>query len=326
MDVLREVEFISKLNLKDCVRHPKGFNFKHQCPTGLDKKRRGYILVDREKITAYCHHCSLSTNLKTFIQNSNVMVYDEYLALEKEEYLEKLKSGQIFSKRELYKPHLIKLEDNELSLFKLNEKYFVPANKVQKCIDYCAIRKFPEGVIDKLKYCTHPTKIWGDMLIFPLYWKDDEHVYGFQGRSMDQKMFYNFSKNESFKVHGIFHINKDKPVYIFESIIDSFYKPNSIAVLGSDISLPVLGMIKEPIFVFDNDIHKDRKGLLQSIKYAEQGHKVMVWPTELNWAKDLNDLAKAGWSPTQISLMVDNNIYSYLGAVSRIKMKMRGKR
>jgi hypothetical protein len=326
MDVYQEMSYIPQLFLRDCKQHSSGFNFKHDCPTGQDKKRRGYILIKHDRITVYCHNCSLSTNLKKFIEETNQLVYNDYVEEERKEYITKLKEGKIFAKKEEFRSHVIESGIKDLRLFKFNTKYFVPAKTIPECVTYCESRKFPEGVIDKLMYCNHPKMFWGGMLIFPLYWKDGEHVYGFQGRSMKEKIFYNFSNNESFKVYNIFNVNLDKPVFIFESIIDSYYKENSIAVLGSSISNIVLGMIKFPVFCFDNDIRKDRKGLTQSIEYASKGHKVLVWPSELSWAKDPNDLAKKGWTKDQIERMINTNLKSGLGAVTAIKFKMRGKR
>jgi hypothetical protein len=322
MEISNELEFIYRLNLRNSRKHTKGFNFS--CDFCRDTKRRAYLLISYDKIVCYCHNCNSSLSFRKFVELANPALFEDYKLAEQKHKIEALRNGTV-----LHKKHNVLTTLNsgveDLKLFKLNEKYFIPAKEVPECVEYCKKRKFPEGVIDKLKYCTHPKLQCGGHLVFPCYWKDGEHVYAFQSRSMKDKRFYIHSKNESFKVAGIFQVDLTKTVYIFESIIDSYYKQNSIAAMGAAISQQVLNMIpKDNIcFCFDND----EKGVSQSLKYAEAGYKVLVWDSSLKWAKDPNELAVKGeWNPDMIERMVLNNIKTGFGAMTALKIKMGGKK
>ena len=323
MDVSLQLDFIHKLNFQSMIRHSKGYNFKHFCPSGLDRKRRGYILIDHEKVTVYCFHCGLNVSLRTYIEINDPELFQEWQKLEKEEWLKSLKAGTISKKKSLPESKITPIED--IKIFKLWDKYFIPARESKEALEYCHYRKIPEHIIDGLKYNINPNAFYGGHLVFPCYYKGD-YVYAFQTRSIKQKIFYTHSKNESFKVYNYFNVDFDKPVFIFESIIDSLYVPNSIAALGTSISESVLQKIKYPVYCFDNDLTKDRKGLMESIKKAQEGYNVFVWPTELKWAKDTNDLAVKGWTSEQIERMVKCNIKKGLGAVTLLKLRTRGKK
>lgn len=320
MNRLTELEFVNSLSLRNRKQHSKGYNFS--CSICNDKKRRGYILIDYQKITIMCHNCGFNTNLKKYIELYEPSLFDEYRIKEKQEFIENLKLGTTVTKQQEYNASIVNSNIDNLTLFKFNEKYFIPAIENKECIEYCNKRKIPEEIIKTLKYCRHPNSPCSDMLIFPFYWKDNIHVYGFQGRSLKDKRFYIHSKNDSFKVEGIFQVDLEQPVYIFESIIDRYVMKNSIAVMGSDISTQVLSMIKKPVFCFDND----KAGILKSLKYATMNHKVFIWETG-NKAKDTNELlTKYKWNVDTISNMIERNVYDELSAIVRLKLKLRNRK
>ena len=182
MDVTSELAYIPRLFLRDCHPHSKGFNFKHDCPDGPDRKRRGFLMVNQDSIVVYCFNCGCSMNFRRFIEQYHPHVFEDYRQEEKTAYLDKMRAGTFFQKKSPPVQLVIPIENRikDLHVFTLNEKYFVPAKTSRKCIEYCAARKFPDHIIDTLKYCIHPNKMWSDMLIFPMYWKDNKQVYGFQ--------------------------------------------------------------------------------------------------------------------------------------------------
>jgi len=115
-----------------------------------------------------------------------------------------------------------------------------------------------------------------DSIVIPLYFND--LMYGFYSRNIHNKEFatYMNDKNIGFKIWNWFYINKNEPVYIFESIFDAISSglPNSIAALGAKIPDDKIKELKYPIFVLDND----KTGLLNSLKYLQSGHKVFIQP------------------------------------------------
>jgi hypothetical protein len=156
--------------------------------------------------------------------------------------------------------------------------------------------------------------------VFPF--NKGEYNYGFQTRRLDIKRFYNFSKNDSFKVYNIFNVDLEQDVYIFESIIDSFHKTNSIAALGTSLSVQVLRLIKKRVFCLDND----DAGRKKAIEYAQAGERVFLYPTNIT-AKDCNELVtKCGMTNKGIEDLILNNTFKGFGAEAKLKLRMRGKR
>lgn len=319
MEKYQELSYIHQLGLKNLQKVQAGYVCS--CPICGDSqhhkyKRRCYILDNKlDFITVHCHKCGLTTNFKKFISMVSPAVYEDYIQEEKKYLLTK---GHIFQKK-IDIPNT-KVYDYDLTLFKLNSKSFIPALSNEKCIAYINKRKIPSYVAEQLFYCTKEKLPCYDMIIFPF--KKENLVYGFQGRSLSGKKFYIHSKNDSFKVYNIFNVDWEKPVYIFESIIDSLYTPNSITCLGSDISEKILSLLKEPVFVFDND----KVGILKATKYAQQGYKIFIWPTGIK-GKDVNELiVKWNFQPETIYKMIKNNIKWDNSAIVNLKIAMRYKR
>lgn len=334
LDVYAEMEYVGRMHLRNLSRFGRGWNFSCPlCDEGSHKNRkRAYVLAPKgsvDRVIFVCHNCFPDgMTLRSFIRINDPLLFEEYRAQEKKQFIEDLKSGKAtFRKRQEY---TFTPPEKELQFFKLNPRTFIPASDFLPAVKYAIQeRKLPVSVVKELMYC--PKKeINGkrnpfyDMLIFPFYAEEpredlfDTMVHGFQGRSIrGEKRFHTFSKNESFKVYNFFRVDKSKPVYIFEAIIDSLGIPNSMSMLGADMSDRIMKQIPEKIFVFDNDT----TGLKKSLKYAEEGHNVLVWPKEIQ-AKDFNKLVTKGITHNQLMRMIDGNIYNGLQAVTRLKMRI----
>lgn len=319
MNLFRVLDFIHRTHLRDSKKHTKGFNFR--CPYCQDRKRRAYLLVGGDKQVVYCHNCGVSTSYKKFIEQFQPDLYEEYVQAEKEEYKEKLKDG-IFKKTESVSALINNKTDKEfdLKLFKFNPKYFQPVESNEQALAYCNKRKIPQHQIKKMYYNCHTKMPFGDSLIFPF--SKDEFNYGFQARDIKRKFFYTFSKNESFKIYNIFNVDLEKPVYIFESIIDSLFKKNSVAVCGTSLSQQVLSMIKKPVWCLDND----KTGMEKALTYAVEGGRIFVMPTDLK-VKDVNELVMTyGMTEDAIDRLIVENTFTGLGAYTKIKNKLRNKK
>jgi len=153
-------------------------------------------------------------------------------------------------------------------------------------------------------------------LVIPLFFNDK--MYGFYSRDIKKKTFITFISTTGYKVWNWFGIDRTKPVYIFEAIFDaqSTGKENIIANLGAKIPNERLKELKEPIFCLDNDT----TGIKMSIDYAKQGHKVYIQP-DIYKEKDFNEL-KLNHPDINISELIDNNIFSGMSAITRLKMKL----
>jgi hypothetical protein len=160
-----------------------------------------------------------------------------------------------------------------------------------------------------------------DYIIVPL--KKGNKWYGFQAIGWKYKKFfvYLLQGNEGWKIWNWFNINKDEPVYIFESIFDcvSGGLDNSIAQIGVSIHEDRLHELKTPVFCMDNQ-RVDDTSLKESLKYAEAGYSIFIWPEGTDKFKDTNDLVKAGASKLKISELIKKNIYKGVDAVLKLKL------
>jgi len=160
-----------------------------------------------------------------------------------------------------------------------------------------------------------------EFIIIPLT-KGDKW-YGFQALAWKQKKFfvYMVTGNSGYKAWNFYNIDKEKPVYIFESIYDAMSSglENSIAQLGANLGDDRIKELKEPIFCLDNQ-RVDEKAHEETIKYLERGYKCFIWPEGSERFKDANDLRKIRVHYEKISSMILKNINS--GMMGTLKMKM----
>ncbi|EPY8037410.1 toprim domain-containing protein [Campylobacter coli] len=129
-----------------------------------------------------------------------------------------------------------------------------------------------------------------DYLVIP-FSKDSNH-YGFYARSLTEKRFINFTLNQNYGVWNLFNIDLNKPVFIFEAILDALsfrqiYKTNQIIALNtSTIAKNVLDLIKYPFFCLDND----KVGIEKMVKYNSiQNSHFICYPNNLT-QKDFNEM------------------------------------
>lgn len=142
-----------------------------------------------------------------------------------------------------------------------------------------------------------------DFLIIPLV--KDYKYYGFYSRNIKRKIFYTYlpDENKGYKVYNWFNIDKTKPVYVFESIMDqiSTNLKNSISALGSDLSPERLKELNDVIFVMDND----KTGKEKALKYISMGYKAVIFPKEIK-EKDCNEMLSTRTKDEVTSIIKDN--------------------
>jgi len=324
LDPYDELEFIHLLNLRNFRQFSAGYNFSCPiCNEGKSRnKRRGFILVAGAKHdhnTYVCQNClPEGISLKNFISEVDPYVAKKYAEREKQKYIEDIKSGKALKKKKrvINISYQEELSEKPQYVFKLNPNTFIPCSKVPLAIEYCKKRNIPRAVIEKLFYCKRTDLAYSDMIIFPL-WFDEEKVYGFQGRSIKGKRFHTFMPNDNYKVYNLFGVDKSKDVFVFESIIDSLSVPNSIGMLGSDLSKPVKLLLKNRIFVFDND----RTGEEKTLKYISQGEKCFIWPPQLK-SKDFGELVEKNIPQNLLTKIIEMRTFSGLKGEVEIKIKL----
>lgn len=320
MEKYDEFEFISRIYLPNIKRHPAGLNMECPfCNEGKSKgrKRRAFILTNKpDQNRFYCHNCGLDLSIRNFLQKYDYSLYQEYIQKERELKFKNFKEGDIQKKKSSVPKSII--NNNKLRFFRLPDEHFISVAENESALSYCRERKIPKRIIDGLLYCPKKEDIPDkfrplmEMVIFPFYKEDT--MYGFQGRRISEKRFHTVSQ-EGYKVYNLFNVDLDSSVYILESIIDSFYVHNAIAMLGSAINLQIIKQLQKPVFVFDNDVSDDTIKRIE--KCIELGYNVVLWPEEI-LEKDVNKMICNGYSEEEVNRIIKENIYS--GFPARIRL------
>lgn len=189
-------------------------------------------------------------------------------------------------------------ESNTENQFKYIDLRSVLDTNISKQIEFLKSRGFNEYTIDFLNFYNGAKSFnlngvyYGikDYLVIPF--SKDSNYYGFYARSLTEKRFINFTLNQNYGVWNLFNVDLNKPVFIFEAILDALsfrqiYKTNQIIALNtSTISKNVLNLIKYPFFCLDND----KVGIEKMIKYNSiQNSHFICYPNDLK-QKDFNEI------------------------------------
>lgn len=192
----------------------------------------------------------------------------------------------------------LSIESNSNNEFKYINLTSVLDTNTSKQIEFLKSRGFNDDTISFLDFY-NGTKSFNlngvyygikDYLVIPF--SKDSNYYGFYARSLTEKRFINFTLNQNYGVWNLFNIDLNKPVFIFEAILDALsfrqiYRTNQIIALNtSTIAKNVLDLIKYPFFCLDND----KVGIEKMIKYNSiQNSHFICYPTDLK-QKDFNEM------------------------------------
>jgi hypothetical protein len=264
------------------------YNF--ECPfchegDSAGHKRRGFIYKN-DKYKFYCFNCSKSVTFKSFLYELDRPVYYRYVEDSKEDRFYDTTKRMSRDRTPVEK----KIQKIDSSTFDTLSKEFTdnmyPVTDNPDALMYLRSRRVPEETIARLRYYCGDYKHPGlnESIIFP-FWTSDDRIYGFQSRNLWQKRFNIQLQNPNYpKLWNLFHVDVEKPVYIFEGFFDSIVIENSIALNGADIDAKYLAQIKKPVFVMD----ADKTGQEKARKYARLGHDVFIYPDKFPY-KDFNE-------------------------------------
>ncbi|MGI7717294.1 toprim domain-containing protein [Campylobacter coli] len=190
------------------------------------------------------------------------------------------------------------IESNSNNEFKFINLTSVLDTNTSKQIEFLKSRRFNDDTISFLDFY-NGTKSFNlngvyygikDYLVIPF--SKDSSYYGFYARSLTEKRFINFTLNQNYGVWNLFNVDLNKPVFIFEAILDALsfrqiYRTNQIIALNtSTIAKNVLDLIKYPFFCLDND----KVGIEKMIKYNSiQNSHFICYPNDLK-QKDFNEI------------------------------------
>ena len=319
--------------------HKSNKDYSARCPICGDSSKnkrlkRCHLFTkdtwDHDKI--HCFNCGWSGNMYSFLNETSPRLYESYVSERRRENLESL--------RDDFKPKKEEFDISSIDVsFLDNTDDRTPPNKLfdkpeqfkeieenDIFYNYLKSRKIPDNYIksfykcnDKINY-NNQDILLENYIIIPLKYKNQ--LYGFQARSISKKQFYTFipEENSGFKIWNWEDIDLNEPVYIFESVFDAISsgQTNILSQMGATISYDRLKEIKEPIFALDNQ-NIDPTANKESIKYVQEGYKVMIWPNSSKDFKDFNKILEKGASLERIKTFIDNNIDD--GLTAEIKLK-----
>lgn len=304
------------------------YNFR--CPICGDSERsntkaRGWIYAKSGILRFYCHNCSASMLIGTFIKTLDPVMYVDY---QREKFIE----------NNLYNP----VSEPAKDIKSFSPPKFMsdssPLKSLKKvsalAIDhpfkkYVMSRKIPSHHHYRIFYCAK-FKTWvntfvpgkfadiesdGPRLILPLIDREKK-FFGCQGRSLNPKevRYITILQDESKpRIFGLDQCDVSKPFYVFEGPIDSLFIDNSIAMCGSDLTYNFDVRKDLATVVFDNEPRS--KQIVSKIeKYINNNYKVCLWPESVK-GKDMNDMVLNGHEPEELKILIDKNTYQGLEAM-----------
>ncbi len=275
------------------------------------KKKRAYI-IKKEDYRFFCHNCQVAKPFKWFLKDMDESLFKQYFIESRDAVLSDfLKPNKKNDK---------KAEEVDDTVYMEFDKHFLPVINISVAIDYLKKRKIPKNAWDDIWWYIPPANSevkvpFENAIIFPF--RKNGKIYGFSSRSIEGKTFHiHLANDKNIKIFNYYNVNRFLDVFIFESIIDSLYMDNSIALNGATASKKLLSEFKSPVFVFDND----KTGIEKAKKKVEDGHKVFIMPKELKRFKDINELIVAGVTPYQVKKLILSNIFSGKEALVRLAL------
>lgn len=286
-----------------------------------EKKQRCHLYIKEsfDKPMVHCYNCDLHTNLFNFLSQ-----VDESLAIQykREKFSDKI--------QELKKKEDSKIIKRELSLehpsvfLNVSE---LPFRKDKKIKEYLAKRNLEE-FSDLFLYSYDNIELNGkflpikDSIITPLMY--GEQMYGFQARKLSTKMFISFlpDENMGFKAWNFYNLDKDKPVFIFESVFDALSSglplENITSALGADFSPKLEEQLKFPIYALDNH-NKDETAKKKCLNIVKRGGYCVVLPKTIHF-KDYNEMLLNGYERQDIKEIIIKNVEQGTKAVVKLSL------
>lgn len=295
-------------------------NFRCAVCGDSDKKeslRRGFIFLDKSKRDHYvykCHNCGYAASFTKFLKDYYPAMYQKY------------RMDLIANKSKIRS-----LMDYKTPHVKVEKKFVNDSTKYKTCIAsltdahiakmYISGRKIPIESFKNIFYVDNFYNYVNDIfpnqyekmpkdrrIVFELRDKIGELV-GIQARILDSsaashKMRFITLKfqDDAYKIYGLDKIDRTKPIFVTEGIVDSFFLHNAIAVLGGDIPnnlYELIGVPKQQIYIVLDNEPRSRDTVNRMDSVIKNGFNIYFWKIN-STLKDINDMVKAGISATEL--------------------------
>lgn len=283
------------------IDNPLKYNFRcNVCGDSKKskKKRRGYILKDKDPWMYFCHNCGYSSPVTIWLKEFFPLNYKQYIkeSLMKNTNETQKKKDDVIVK---YFKNKSEIKKSEKELEKEDVKHFVPILKgssklFQKALKICKERMIPEDI-----YKTWYVAVGGsykNRMIIPFY-DNKGSIYYYQGRALYRNMLpkYMSRRGDFNNIYNYFTVDKNKEIIILEGLIDSIFVENSIAMTGLKIEDMNLNKFSNKRFLLDSD----KSGRKKSNELLIKGEYVFNWkkfikefglPNKSKW--DINDVCR----------------------------------
>ncbi len=305
------------------------YTWNFSCPFCGDsktntRKARGYVHKKNTSLYYKCHNCGVGTTLGKLIENVDPLLYKQFVL---ENYKEGVSKFAPTADRTLVleeKPKPVVLSDDTLRGLKRIDQM----DPEHPAVKYVASRLIPKKHWDKL-YFVAKWKKYVNRVKYTFSSEEDDHprliipffnehgkVYAFQSRAFgNEEPRYMTTKldDNMERIYGLDRTDFSKKVYAVEGPIDSLFLPNCIAVAGSSFDTAYMrGLVSKLVVIFDNEPRN--KDLCRQIeKCIDNGYTVCLFPPTVE-QKDINDMIKAGKTPSEIVNIINTNTFTGIEA------------
>lgn len=305
--------------------------YNARCPICGDSKKkkslaRFFFIPAQDHYQVYCQNCGFSKSFKEFLRNHDAVSFSQY----------QLDIFELAGGRKPVQSEPEPLDEEDKVPFKMAGLTRVPSlSHNHPAKRYIDSRKIPPDTHHRLYFTPHFGKWVNTMLPnkLPVHMKFDPrivmllkdrqgNVFGFQGRSISPKSTLRYITirldDKMPKVFGLEIYNPNYRGIILEGPIDSLFMENSLAMVGSDVSLDSLTLVSGStqdriIVVYDNE-PRNAEVVSKMEKAIDLGYNVCVWPTDVK-AKDINLMVtNEHRQPTEIRDIIARNTYKGLKA------------
>jgi transcription elongation factor Elf1 len=322
---LQYAQFLSGRLEQFRIRSTNPYKINFRCPICGDSqksrsKARGWLLERDSAFFYYCHNCGESQTFSYFLKTVDPLAFKDYVADKFFKNGDSANTKPILEKTKFEAP-VFKTSSALKSIKKISQlNWNHPVKK------YIENRMIPSNQHYRLYY-TPKFKGWINSilpnkfenigkdeprLVIPFF-DENKKMFGVSARGFDPKgiRYITIMFDDRPKLFGLDTVNFNRPYYVVEGAIDSFFVSNSVAMAGADGNVSALKNVNEnAIFVFDaeprnKEIHKRME------KIIDAGYKICIWPNDVP-GKDINEMILNGLS--NVENVIKQNVYKGLEA------------
>jgi hypothetical protein len=296
------------------------------CPVCNDRKHRLHLYrpdgFTQDVVHCFNEGCELQEkhhNMINFLKIARPDLLNSYKRENTKKIISQFQTESPQSVLETIEKTVDKSGDIEIPL----DRFFIKCKDSDVCKSYVKHRGFTpkdDWYFSDTEFFKYNDKnvYLKNYLIIPIY--NNNKYKGFYSRSITEKKF------STFLLPGVEKVWTSKPDLVpeeiqiltegvFDALSSGFEK--SAAMLSASVSKNFMNKLdKNCIIALDNDC----TGIKKSIQFAQQGFKVFIPPDNWNY-KDFNDALIDGVPKTGIRKIIEDNSYSGVLAVAKLKMK-----